>query len=127
MASFPRSARLVRPDDFRRVFAQPIRFGDRYLTVLARPNDVGAARLGLAVSRRRIGSAVRRNLFKRIVRERFRHWRDRLGGHDLVVMPKPAAAEAPRAQLRASIDRQWGLLERRSAGGRDPRPGDPEQ
>lgn len=127
MASFPRSARLVRAVDFRRVFARPIRFGDRYLTVLARANDRGEARLGLAVSRRRIASAVRRNLFKRIVRERFRHWRDRLGGHDVVVMPKPAAADAPRARLRASIDRQWALLERRSAGGRDPRAGDPEQ
>lgn len=42
--------------------------------------------------------------------------RDRLGGHDIIVMPKPAAAGVGRAALRASIDRQWELLARRGPG-----------
>lgn len=116
MPTFPRTARLLRPREFRHVFAQPIRLGDRLVTVLARDNGGQEARLGLAVARRRIPRAVERNLFKRIVRERFRMYRDRLGGHDIVVMPKPAAAGAERAALRASIDRQWDLLARRGAG-----------
>lgn len=113
MPTFPRSARLVRAEDFRNVFAQPIRFGDGLVTVLVRSNGLDGPRLGLAVGRRRIGGAVRRNRFKRIVRERFRVWRDRLGGYDIVVMPKPAAATADHKTLRNSIDRQWELLERR--------------
>jgi ribonuclease P protein component len=107
---------LLRPREFRHVFAQPIRFGDSLVTVLARDNGGSEARLGLAVARRRIPGAVERNLFKRIVRERFRIHRDRLGGHDIVVMPRPAAAGAGRAALRESIDRQWELLARRGSG-----------
>lgn len=122
MPTFPHSARLVRAEDFRNVFAQPTRFGDDLVTVLVRPNGLDGPRLGLAVGRRRIAGAVRRNRFKRIVRERFRAWRDRLGGHDIVVMPKPAAASAGREALRISIDRQWQRLER----SRRRRP-DPEQ
>lgn len=126
MPTFPRTARLVRAGDFRRVFAQPIRFSDRLVTVLARANGRAGPRLGLAVSRRRIGGAVARNCFKRIVRESFRARRERLGGYDIVVLPKPAAATASRAELRASIDRQWALLERRNAGRNGP-PDGPEQ
>jgi len=116
--TYPRTARLLRPAEFRHVFAQPVRFRDRLVTVLARPNGGEQPRLGLAVARRRIPRAVQRNLFKRIVRERFRMYRDRLGGYDIVVMPGPAAAGATRAALRSSIDRQWSLLARHGAGTR---------
>lgn len=120
MPTFPRTARLVRAEDFRNVFARPIRFGDELVTVLVRPNGLDEPRLGLAVGKRRISGAVRRNRFKRIVRERFRVWRERLGGHDIVVMPKPAAGNAAREALRTSIDRQWALIERRARSARDP-------
>ena len=113
MQTFPRTARLTVPARFRDVFARPERFGDRLVTVLARANGTSAPRLGLAVGRRRIARAVQRNRFKRIVRESFRHRRHRLGGYDIVVLPKPAAAHADRSELRASIDRQWALMERR--------------
>ena len=126
MPSFPRTARLLGADDFQRVFAQPIRFGDRLVTVLARTNGRAGPRLGLAVSRRRIAGAVARNRFRRIVRESFRARRDRLGGYDVVVLPKPPAAAASKDELRASIDRQWALLERRAAGRNGPA-GGPEQ
>lgn len=116
MAGFPRSRRLVRPGEFRRVFDQPERFGDRNLTVLARRSELPHARLGLAVGRRKIARAVARNRFKRVVRESFRMHQDEIAGFDVVVLPKPAAARASRAELRASIDRQWDLLRRRGSG-----------
>lgn len=120
MPSFPRTARLLRAHDFHWVFAHPIRFGDRLVTVLARPNGGDQPRLGVAVSRRRMSRAVARNRFKRIARESFRVRRERLGGYDIVVLPKPAAAGASRAKLRASIERQWALLERRNGPGFGP-------
>lgn len=130
MPTFPRTARLLRPRDFRHVFAQPTRFGDHLVTVLVRANGGVDARLGLAVARRRIPKAAERNLFKRVVRERFRLVRAQLGGHDIVVMPRPAATGATRAALRVSIDRQWALLARQVAGssgnpGRGPAPARP--
>jgi len=83
------------------------------VTVLARANGLPHARLGLAVARRRIARAAARNTFKRVVRESFRLHQAELVGIDIVVLPKPAAAGADRAALRASIDRQWNILRRR--------------
>lgn len=116
MARFTRRQRLTEPAEFRYVFAQPTRVGDGLVTVLARRTELAHARLGLAVGRRKIAHAVRRNTFKRIVRDSFRQHQDQLAGLDIVVLPKPAAATADRAALRASIDRQWAILCRRSAG-----------
>lgn len=115
MARFTRSQRLQDPAEFRYVFEDPVHAGDRLVTVLGRANGRACARLGLAVARRRIPRAVARNTFKRIVRESFRANQALLAGLDIVVLPKPAAADADRAQLRASIDRQWETLRQRAA------------
>jgi ribonuclease P protein component len=117
MARFTRRQRLTHPAQFKRVFAAPERFGDRWMTVLARPNGLAQPRLGLAVGRRKIARATQRNAFKRVVRESFRTRQDELAGYDVVVLPKRAAASADRGQLRASIDRQWNLLARRAHHG----------
>lgn len=116
MARFSRRQRLTEPAEFRFVFAEPIRASDRLVTVLARPSDHPQARLGLAVGRRKIARAVRRNVFKRVVRASFREHQDELAGLDIVVLPKPAAAVADRMALRSSIDRQWDILRRRVHG-----------
>lgn len=113
MPGFARHQRLLRPAQFQRVFADATRAGDQFVTVLARPNGLPHARLGLAVGRRKITRAARRNTFKRIVRESFRVHQQRLSGLDVVVIAKPAAAAIDRSRLRASIDRQWGILDRK--------------
>lgn len=115
MAGFPRQHRLLRPAAFRFVFERATRAGDCHVTVLARPNGLPHGRLGLAVGRRRIALATRRNTFKRIVRESFRAHPGYTAGLDVVVLPKPAAATAGRSDLRASIDRQWRILHQRLA------------
>lgn len=116
MARFTRRQRLTEPAEFRFVFADPIRVGDRLVTVLARDSGHAQARLGLAVGRRKIARAVQRNTFKRVVRASFREHQDTLAGLDIVVLPKSGAATADRMALRSSIDRQWDILRRRIAG-----------
>ncbi len=116
MARFTRSQRLTEPAEFRFVFADPVRVGDRLVTVLARDSGHAQARLGLAVGRRKIARAVQRNTFKRVVRASFREHQDTLAGLDIVVLPKSAAATADRMALRSSIDHQWDILHRRVAG-----------
>ncbi|MDG4552704.1 MAG: ribonuclease P protein component [Candidatus Competibacter sp.] len=111
-ARFSRRARLTGRQAFTGVFARPVKSGDRYFTVLARPNDLPYSRLGLAISRKAAKSAVARNRLKRVVRESFRHHQQRLGGLDCVVMGRTGAVEQGNAILFASLQRHWRRLAR---------------
>ncbi|MEZ5585032.1 MAG: ribonuclease P protein component [Candidatus Competibacteraceae bacterium] len=108
-ARFTRCARLSRKAEFQRVFEQPIRSGDRYFTVLARSNELGHARLGLAISRKAAKSAVARNRVKRIVRESFRH-QTGLEGLDVVVIGRPQLTGHDNAALFTSLQHHWARL-----------------
>lgn len=110
---FPKSARLLRPSEFRRVQLEGrtvdlgafvVRVAERSATA-AEPVE---ARLGLAVSRR-AGNAVARNRIKRRTREWFRHHRAFLSGLDVVVSARPQAAGLDQRAAEALFLR---LLER---------------
>ena len=100
---FPVDHRLVTGSDFERVFAGAMRSSDRYFTILARRNELGRARLGLAISKRVAKRAVDRNRLKRIAREAFRT--STQIDCDFVVMARPAAVGADNAELRRSLER----------------------
>ncbi|MCB1724467.1 MAG: ribonuclease P protein component [Chromatiaceae bacterium] len=116
---FPRSARLLKAAEFEHVFAQPRRSADRYFTVLARASKCPRARLGLAISKRQVPSAVLRNRLKRLARERFRQLCGTVHGLDLVIMARAAAGNAARPSLNASLDHHLKSLTQRddAAGG----------
>ena len=114
-ARFSRRARLSNKADFSHVFAQPVKSGDPYFTVLARPNSLGFPRLGLAISRKSAPSAVVRNRIKRIIRESFRYHQHALGGLDLVVIGQPKIGTQANAVLFTSLQRHWDRLRRRCA------------
>lgn len=84
---FPKSARLLTGPDFEAVFAVKLSVGDRILTLHGRPNELGSPRLGMAVSRK-VGNAVRRNRWKRTLREAFRLAQHDLPVFDFVVLPR---------------------------------------
>ena len=84
-------------------------------SVIARPNGLGHARLGLAVGVRAAGNAVRRNRVKRIVRESFRANQQELPSVDLVVNARPGAGSASSAALRASVLALWDRVRQRCA------------
>lgn len=111
---FPRTARLTRPSEFQRVFANPRRSSDRYMTVLAAPNAVSHPRLGLAISRKVSPRAVQRNRLKRLIRERFRHLQTELGNMDFVVIGRHAMLQLPPAQLNEILERHWKRLSTQS-------------
>jgi ribonuclease P protein component len=83
--------------------------------VIARPNALGHARLGLAVGVRAAGNAVRRNRVKRVIRETFRANQQELPPVDLVVNAKPGAGHANAAALRASLLALWARVRQRCA------------
>jgi ribonuclease P protein component len=78
--------------------------------VIARPNDLGRARLGLAVGVRAAGNAVNRNRVKRVVREAFRRIHQELPAVDLVVNARPAAGKATNAEMTASVTALWNRI-----------------
>jgi ribonuclease P protein component len=75
-----------------------------------RPNGLGHARLGLAISKRASKHAVERNRLKRLLRESFRRIRDQLPPVDVVVMARDVAAGVPGAELLAEADVLWRRL-----------------
>jgi ribonuclease P protein component len=78
--------------------------------ILSRANGRDYARLGLAISRRHIVSAVKRNRVKRVVRESFRRHRDTLRGLDIVVVAQAATGAADKRTLAMSLARHWKKL-----------------
>ncbi|MEM7454593.1 MAG: ribonuclease P protein component [Planctomycetota bacterium] len=88
---FPKTRRLRTQSDFDMVFAQDHFAADDVLVIRARRNETGHSRLGLSISRR-VGNAVVRNRWKRLIREAFRKQLDQFpAGIDLVVRPRKGA------------------------------------
>lgn len=114
-ARFLRRAKLSTKADFQNVFAQPVKSGDSYFTVLARPNKLGFPRLGLAISRKSAKSAVIRNRIKRIIRESFRHHQSQLNGIDIVVIGRLNLTDCDNATLFNSLQRHWARLVKQCA------------
>ena len=110
-AAFPRQARLTKPADFKRVFANPVVSADRFFRILARSNGRGRPRLGMAVSRQVDRKATGRNRLKRIVRESFRrYFREQSPALDFVVLPRPASATICNRRLTRSLAGHWKRL-----------------
>ncbi|HXD35241.1 MAG TPA: ribonuclease P protein component [Rhodanobacter sp.] len=109
-AGLPREARLRRPGDFAALRASSGRAGGRCFHMRYRDNELGHARLGLAISKRVSKRAVERNRIKRLLRESFRRVRHQLPSVDLMVMAREQAANVPGPQLLAEIDVLWKKL-----------------
>lgn len=83
--------------------------------MIARPNTLDHARLGLAVGVKAAGNAVNRNRIKRVVRESFRQRQQELPAVDLVVNARPAAGKATNAEITASVAVLWSRIRERCA------------
>lgn len=113
--SFPSELRLNKPDDYKKVFAKPVKSGDQYFTLLAIRNDLDHPRLGLAIAKKQIKKAVHRNAIKRAVRENFRMRQHSLGSMDIVVLARREAIDAPLETLGHSLEKHWSRLVSRCA------------
>lgn len=110
---FPRQHRLSKPADFQHVFEHAQKSADACLTVLARANGLGYARLGLAVAKKSLRRAADRNRVKRLARESFRLRHAALGSVDFVVMARKPAERADLETLRNALEKHWTSLVKR--------------
>jgi ribonuclease P protein component len=109
-AGLPREARLCRPADFAALRKSSGRAGGRCFHMRYRANELGHARMGMAISKRVSKRAVERNRIKRLLRESFRRVRHQLPAVDIMVMARDTAAGLPGPQLLAEIDGMWKKL-----------------
>lgn len=121
-SGFPKSARLLRTTDYRKVYAEGRRRNLGLLVAFVRANGEGTSRIGITVSRA-LGGAVERNRLKRRLREAVRKHRAELGpGWDIVLQPRAEAKTVCFAELEEMI-RNFFLVPQRGTSNRQPAAG----
>lgn len=105
--TFPRELRLLAPNQFKAVFAQPDRASTPQLTLLSIPTSLENPRLGLTVAKKHLKRAHDRNRIKRIVRESFRLKQHQLPHHDFVFVAKGGIGKLTNQELFETLEKLW--------------------
>jgi ribonuclease P protein component len=108
--TLPQSHRIKTPGEFERCYERKRSASDAILFIYVCENGLAHPRLGASVSKK-LGGAVVRNRYKRLIREAFRLVQHDLPPADIVIIPRPGVA-APLAAIKESIVK----LTRRAAG-----------
>jgi len=108
--SFPRRLRLTRAVDFQQVFKNNIRRSDACITILVANKSGECPRLGFAIARKQVPTAVKRNVLKRLFRESFRRNQFRLPARDMVIMVRREILAAKPAEIRTALDQHWNSI-----------------
>ncbi|MCL7942736.1 ribonuclease P protein component [Marinobacter sp. ATCH36] len=112
--TFPKSSRLLKPSDYGKVFDDvQIRVPHRNFLILATPNTLGHARIGLVFSKKNLKLAVQRNRVKRRIRETFRHQPD-FPALDIVVLGRRGLADLDNATLNVTVMELWSRLRKKN-------------
>jgi len=105
--------KLLNADQYKIVFNNSQRFGNKSLTVLAKQNNLNHPRLGLAISKKCAKNAVDRNRIKRIIRDSFRLHQHTLPNVDIVAMCKPNILLLDKKEMHSQIEFQWLLMQKK--------------
>lgn len=115
---FPKRLRILKPAEFERVMSVRTAAVDGMIRVLGAPNDLGHPRLGLTISRK-VGNAVLRNRWRRLLREAFRLIQYELPPLDLVCIPNNKNPPELRP-LMESLSRLTNKIQKRLAQSSSP-------
>jgi ribonuclease P protein component len=109
MYGFKKNCRLLVKKDYDHVFEQAKKIATSDFMILYRENEIGHARLGLAISKKAINKAHDRNRFKRLLRETFRQ-RVQLPAVDIIVLARSSVSKTDRLILMANLGKAWDKL-----------------
>jgi ribonuclease P protein component len=109
---FPKSSRLLKSAEFRRVYDQGVRFTNRFFSAFCLADSEpgrSSARIGFTVPRA-LGRAVKRNRMRRRLREAIRLELPHIGKQwDIVINPRRAVLDAVfddiQLEVRKLVDR----------------------
>lgn len=104
-ANYPKEARLHRPSEFTKVFANRRVTRGALFTLHYCANEMDTARLGLVIAKKNASRAVTRSTIKRVIRDIFRHRRHLLPAQDFVVRLHKGVAPCSLTELRQQVRR----------------------
>ncbi|MCU7836126.1 MAG: ribonuclease P protein component [gamma proteobacterium symbiont of Taylorina sp.] len=111
---FARQLRLLLPSDFTFVFNRPIRSSDKILTILVKENPKQRqARLGLAIAKKSVKTAVHRNRIKRLSREFFRLNKKKIAQADYIILVRPGIDKFDNQIITQSLAKQFNYLRKK--------------
>lgn len=86
---FSKKEHLKKTKDFRKVFKEGARFKKDGFLFYSLPNNLGLNRLGFSISSKNIKLSVRRNRYKRLLKEAYRRNKKNMKqGYDIVLVLK---------------------------------------
>lgn len=114
MAAFDKQKRLLTSADYGFVFDEAChKVSHQHYLLLARPNSLGWARLGLVVAKKNAKLATRRNRIKRVVRATFRSQQQLLDSLDIVFLARKGFDTLLPVQQSQLMTDAWLRLARR--------------
>lgn len=113
-ASFTKQQRLLTPAAFREVFDAPERkIHQSHLMAFIRANERAQPRVGMAITKRKVPTAVARNLIKRYVREEFRTKAFKMENKDIVFIVKKPIKDIDNKELKNQIINIFKKIEKK--------------
>lgn len=108
MFAFKKTQRLLKKSDYDHVFAQAKKIVTTDFVLLCRENNLGYARLGLALSKKMIAKAHDRNRIKRLLRECFRQ--TQLPAVDVIFLARSGIAVQTNSGINTRLSKTWEKL-----------------
>ena len=113
-ARFTKEQRLLTPVAFREVFDAPERkLHQSHLMAFVRTNTHEQPRVGMAITKRKVPTAVSRNLIKRQIREQFRVKASILENKDIVFIVKNSIKGLSKLELKNEINNIFKKIEKK--------------
>lgn len=113
-ARFTKEQRLLTPAAFREVFDAPERkLHQSHLMAFVRTNTHEQPRVGMAITKRKVPTAVARNLIKRQIREQFRIKASSLENKDIVFIVKNSVKGLSNKEIKMEVINIFKKIEKK--------------